>query len=108
MKSDTMRKAENKGKRLPPWMRRNAYESKEVIALKKIMEAIRQIKKVKNHQVSIDLPETYENEEVEVIILPVFNQKINESFSDLLLKGPVWTEKEVKTFKENLLKGYAN
>ena len=72
------------------------------------MEVIREIKKVKNHQVLIDLPNIYENEEVEIIILPLKNKKRDESFSELLLKGPVWSEKEVESFEENLQKGYAN
>lgn len=34
------------------------------------MEAIRQFVKVKNHQVTITLPEDFNAEEVEIIILP--------------------------------------
>lgn len=70
------------------------------------MEAIREIKKVKNHQVLIDLPNIYENEEVEIIIQPVLNKKRKETFFDLLLDGPVWTKEEVESFEENLQKGY--
>jgi hypothetical protein len=40
------------------------------------MEAIREIKKVKNHQVIVDLPARFKNVEVEVIILPVGVQQV--------------------------------
>ena len=72
------------------------------------MEAIREIRKVKNHQVLIDLPNIYENEKVEIIILPILNKKRKETLSDLLLDGPVWTEEEIENFEDNLQKGYDN
>ncbi|MBC8179928.1 hypothetical protein H8E88_02280 [candidate division KSB1 bacterium] len=72
------------------------------------MEAIREIKKVRNHQVLIDLPNNYENEDVEIIILPLMNKKRQKTLSDLLLDGPVWSKKEVKNFEENLQEGYTN
>ncbi len=74
----------------------------------KLMEAIREIKKVRNHQVLIDLPNNYENEDVEIIILPLMNKKRQKTLSDLLLDGPVWSKKEVKNFEENLQEGYTN
>ena len=70
------------------------------------MEAIREIKKVKNHKVLINLPHIYENKEVEIIILPILNRTKNNTLSDLLSQGPVWTEQEVKNFEDNLQKGY--
>ncbi len=72
------------------------------------MDTIREIKKVKNHQVLIDLPEDYENEEIEIIILPLTRKYRDNTLSELLLKGPVWTEQEVKDFNDNIHKGYKN
>lgn len=41
------------------------------------MEAIRQTIKVKNHKISITLPEDFNAEEVDVIILPSQNKEIS-------------------------------
>ena len=35
------------------------------------MEAIREIKKVKNNQITVDLPARFKNIEVEIIVLPL-------------------------------------
>ena len=39
------------------------------------MEAIREIKKVRGHRVTVDLPKRFNNSEIEVIILPVKAKK---------------------------------
>jgi len=41
------------------------------------MEAIRQTVKVKNHKISITLPDDFNSEEVDVIILPAQNKEIS-------------------------------
>ncbi len=40
------------------------------------MEAIREIKKVRNHRITVDLPARFKNIEVEVIVLPVNVQQV--------------------------------
>ena len=58
------------------------------------MEAIRRFVKVKNHQVNITLPEDFNAEEVEVIILP----------SSKEYQIPQWQIDEVRERTENSLK----
>lgn len=40
------------------------------------MQAVREIKKVKNHRVQIELPEDYEDTDVEIIVLPLIEGKV--------------------------------
>ena len=58
------------------------------------MEAIRRFVKVKNHQVNITLPEDFNAEEVEVIILPTSKE----------YQMPQWQIDEVRERTENYLK----
>lgn len=50
------------------------------------MEAIREIKKVSGHQITMDLPKRLQNSEIEIIILPlkVKRQKMNGHAETLL------------------------
>ena len=51
------------------------------------MEAIREIKKLKGHKVTIDLPEEFSGLEIEVIVLPLVSKSSSrkESFESLFL-----------------------
>ncbi|OMQ08047.1 hypothetical protein [[Flexibacter] sp. ATCC 35103] len=59
------------------------------------MEAIRQILSVKNHSVTVILPDDFIADEVEVIILPVQNKEY---------KIPQWQIDEVRERTEKYLK----
>ncbi|MCC9061386.1 hypothetical protein [Flavobacterium piscisymbiosum] len=63
------------------------------------MEAIRQIISVKNHSVTIILPDDFIADEVEVIILPVQNDHY---------KIPQWQIDQVRERTENYLKNPTN
>ena len=71
------------------------------------MEAIRIIKRVMNNQVQVELPDNYENQQVEIIILP-YVKVSKKKLSTLLLEGPVWSGKEIKQFENTIHKGYQN
>ena len=58
------------------------------------MEAIRQIVKVKNHKISITLPDDFNADEVEVIILPKSNN----------VDIPQWQMDQVRDRTEKYLK----
>ena len=58
------------------------------------MEAIRQIVKVKNHKISITLPDNFTADEVEVIILPKSNN----------VEIPQWQMDQVRERTEKYLK----
>ena len=58
------------------------------------MEAIRQIVKVKNHKISITLPDNFNADEVEVIILPKSNK----------VEIPQWQMDQVRERTEKYLK----
>jgi hypothetical protein len=58
------------------------------------MEAIRQIVKVKNHKISITLPDDFNADEVEVIILPKSNN----------VEIPQWQIDQVRERTEKYLK----
>jgi hypothetical protein len=58
------------------------------------MEAIRQIVKVKNHKISITLPDDFNVDEVEVIILPKSNN----------VEIPQWQMNQVRERTEKYLK----
>ena len=58
------------------------------------MEAIRQIVKVKNHKINITLPDDFNAEEVEVIILPKSNN----------VEIPQWQIDQVRERTEKYLK----
>ncbi len=65
------------------------------------MEAIKTLRKVKNYQVLIDLPEEYEGAEVEVIVLLVNSEDKRKpgkkkEFLTFLRNGPVPDEEEIK------------
>lgn len=72
------------------------------------MEAIREIQKVKNGQVLINLPDHFENSEVEIIILPLKMGESRLKLSELLLQGPTWTGEEIVEFEKNISEGYKN
>lgn len=58
------------------------------------MEAIRQIVKVKNHKISITLPDNFNADEVEVIILPKSNN----------VEIPEWQMDQVRERTEKYVK----
>ncbi|CAH0336711.1 hypothetical protein FVB9288_02423 [Flavobacterium sp. CECT 9288] len=58
------------------------------------MDAIRQIVKVKNHKISITLPDDFNADEVEVIILPKLNN----------VEIPQWQMDQVRERTEKYLK----
>ena len=58
------------------------------------MEAIRQIVKVRNHKISITLPDDFNADEVEVIILPKSNN----------VEIPQWQMDQVRERTEKYLK----
>ena len=62
------------------------------------MEAIRQIISVKNHSITVILPDDFTADEVEVIILPVQNE----------YKIPQWQIDQVRERTENYLKNPKN
>lgn len=62
------------------------------------MEAIRQIISVKNHSITVILPDDFTADEVEVIILPVQNE----------YKIPQWQIDQVRERTENYLKNPNN
>ena len=72
------------------------------------MEPIRTIIKVVNHQLSIELPEGFEEKKVEVIILPHTPAENKQSLFDVLLAGPVWSVDEVKQLEATIQRGYRN
>jgi hypothetical protein len=76
------------------------------------MQAIRNIYAVKNNQVIIDLPESFDYTSVEVIILPAYNGnllnrndiEINQNKNERLkklLSISVWDEEDFKIIKES-------
>ncbi|WP_396148460.1 hypothetical protein [Flavobacterium sp.] len=63
------------------------------------MEAFRQTVTVKNHKISITLPEDFSSEEVDVIILPSQNKEFNI---------PQWQMDQVRERTEKYLKNPEN
>ncbi len=65
------------------------------------MQAIREIKEIKNRKIVIDLPERFKAKEVEIIILPLIQKgkKKMKRISELLLKGPVLSKREIEKIK---------
>lgn len=63
------------------------------------MEAIRQIISVKNHSVTVVLPDDFTADKVEVIILPVENEEY---------QVPQWQIDQVRERTENYLKNPKN
>lgn len=67
------------------------------------MEAVRMIKKPVNGEVTIDLPESFGEHEVEVIVLPVGKEEEREKNRDLAAFEGIWEGKNLdveKTSKE--------
>lgn len=65
------------------------------------MEAIKTIKKIKNHQILIDVPDIYENTHAEIIVLlmePGDENKTDEreEFLAFLQDGPTLSEEEIQ------------
>ncbi|MBI4848962.1 MAG: hypothetical protein HY808_10370 [Nitrospirae bacterium] len=53
---------------------------------------------MKNRRVVIDLPEDFKDEKVEVIILPYTKRETKKKLSEVLMKGPVLGEDDIKAF----------
>ncbi len=75
------------------------------------MQAIREIIEVKNHQVLIQLPDSFEAKEVEVIVLPAEPQASKKDrdkaeLLEFLLNGPTWSEEDVKHFEKTIQEGW--
>jgi len=65
------------------------------------MEAIRTRTTIKNHQLLIQVPQTFEDTEVDVIILrlepqPQSQTKNHEQFLEFLRNGPTWSEEDIQ------------
>ena len=65
------------------------------------MQVIREIKKIKDKKIVVDIPEDSQAKKVEIIILPVAhkNKKRFLKLSDILLKGPSLNRKEIENIK---------
>lgn len=64
------------------------------------MEAIRILTTVKNHELTLELPTSFENKEVEVIILPLDSDRNTqpikkEEFLQFLKDGPTLRDEEL-------------
>ena len=64
------------------------------------MDVIREIVKVKDHRIVIDLPENLEFDKAEVIIQPLENSSSDFDMRAFLLKGPVLSSAEIKSIKD--------
>ena len=76
------------------------------------MEAIRILTTVKNKGISLDLPASYENKEVEVIVLPLDTERtlrpINkQEFLQFLKDGPTLSDEELSCI-DDLKKEFRN
>lgn len=65
------------------------------------MQALREIKEIKDKKIVIDLPERFKAKKVEIIILPLIqkSKKKMKKISELLLKGPALSKKEIEKIK---------
>ena len=65
------------------------------------MRVIREIKRIKDKKIVVDLPEGFQAKEVEVIILPIVckSKKRPRKLSDILLKWPSLNRKEIENIK---------
>ncbi len=65
------------------------------------MQALREIKEIKDKKIVIDLPERFKAKEIEIIILPIVRKgkRKMKKISELLLKGPVLSKKEIEKIK---------
>lgn len=57
------------------------------------MQAIRELVTVKNHKITVTLPNNFNYNRVEIIILPI--EEKQESLSDFLLTLPAISEQEI-------------
>lgn len=71
------------------------------------MQAFRNIYTVQNNRVIIDLPESFDYQSVEVIIMPAYDRKINEAHPNKserlkkLLSLSVWDENDINRIIES-------
>lgn len=65
------------------------------------MKILREIKKVTNNKVLINLPDNFSADRVEIIVVPILNKKRKNrsKLRDLLLNGPTFSKKEIEDFK---------
>ncbi len=63
------------------------------------MQAIREVKNVKGKKITIDLPEDFRDQKVEVIVLPYAEEAVKKgNLESLLMEGPTLTDEEIKQF----------
>ncbi|MBW8048767.1 MAG: hypothetical protein FVQ77_00190 [Cytophagales bacterium] len=67
------------------------------------MQAISKYSEVKNGQVVIKIPKNFTSKKVQIIILPTEEEKKSskQELTELLLKGPTWSEEELKAFNDS-------
>jgi hypothetical protein len=65
------------------------------------MDSIRITRKVTNRRVSIVLPDTFDAEEIEILISPLTRKGVGTKplLSDLLLTGPCISKEEVENLR---------
>ena len=76
--------------------------NKKLFQKEHTMQAIREIKKIKDKKIVVNLPENFQAKEVEVIIPPVVHKKGKKQspkVSDLLLKVPLLSQREIENIK---------
>lgn len=69
------------------------------------MKAIRQIKKITDHKIIIDLPKSFKSKEVEIIVLPLEDNKVAVVETMLLSEpslGKDWNKAEEEDAWKNL------
>lgn len=67
------------------------------------MQAIRKYCEVHNGKVVINIPKNFTSKKVQIIILPAEEEKKSskKELTELLLKGPTWSEEELKAFNDS-------
>ena len=67
------------------------------------MQAIRKYCEVHNGKVVVNIPKDFNSKKVEVIIIAEKGEKkaSKEELTELLLKGPTWSEEELKAFNDS-------
>lgn len=67
----------------------------------KKMDFIREIKKIEDNTITIELPENYKNREVEILILPFKDSEKNESSKRRPFESLKEISLDTRTFKFN-------
>ena len=69
---------------------------------------LRKIIRPDSEEYKLHIPKEYINKDVEILVLPLFENKSKKSILETLANGPTYGEEEITEWEKSIEKGYEN